>query len=90
LSSSVNIGLAVSAFLVSSIMAVVKTKHVLVMTFMVNAAASLLFGFSSSYSILTFARFLLGFTQAFCFVYAPIWINEFAPRTQSTRWLAFN
>jgi MFS family permease len=33
-------------------------------------------------------RFLLGFTQAFCVVYSPVWVNEFSPRKSSTRWLA--
>lgn len=90
LSSAVNIGLAVSTLVVSPIMAVIKTKHVIVVTFLLNAAASCLFGFSSSFAVLTVARFLLGFTQAFCFVYAPIWINEFSPKSQSTQWLALN
>lgn len=40
--------------------------------------------------MLTLARFLLGFTQAFCFVYAPVWINEFSPKAKSTRWMATN
>ena len=62
LSSAVNIGLAVSTLVVSPIMAVVKTKYVIVISFLLNAAASCLFGFSSSYNVLTFARFLLGFT----------------------------
>lgn len=90
LSSAVYIGIAVASLVVSPIMSVVKTKHVLVVTFFMNAWASFLFAYSAAYSWLTFARFMLGFTQAFCFIYAPVWINEFSPRDQSTRWMATN
>ena len=90
LSSAVYIGIAVASLVVSPIMSVLKTKHVLVVTFFLNAYASLLFAFSSAYSWLTFARFMLGFTQAFCFIYAPVWINEFSPKAQATRWMATN
>lgn len=90
LSSAVYIGVSIASLVVSPIMAIVSTKHVLVVTFFANAWSSLLFAYSSSYSWLTFARFMLGFTQAFCFVYAPVWINEFSPKAQSTRWMATN
>jgi len=90
LSTAVNFGIAIATFVVSPIMSVIKTKYVLVISFLINAFASFLFAFSSWYSILTLARFLLGFTQAFSFVYAPVWINEFSPKAQSTRWMATN
>ena len=33
-------------------------------------------------------RFMLGFTQAFSVIYAPVWVNEFSPRRSSTIWIA--
>jgi MFS transporter, Spinster family, sphingosine-1-phosphate transporter len=90
LSSAVNVGLAIATLVVSPVMSILKTKHVLVITQLMNASASLLFAVSSNYTILTTARFLLGFTQAFVFVYAPVWINEFAPKGNTTKWMAFN
>lgn len=33
-------------------------------------------------------RFLLGFTQAFCVIYGPVWINEFSPKKSNTKWMA--
>lgn len=90
LSSATNIGLALAALIVAPTLAVFKTKNVLVVAFSVNAFASGLFAVSSHYSTLNSARFLLGFTQAFCGIYAPIWINEFSPKAQSTRWMATN
>ena len=37
---------------------------------------------------LIFARFFVGFTQAFVVVYTPVWVDEFAPRLHATTWLA--
>jgi MFS family permease len=31
---------------------------------------------------------MLGFTQAFCVIYGPVWINEFSPRESNTKWMA--
>lgn len=33
-------------------------------------------------------RFMLGFTQAFCVIYGPVWVNEFSPRESNTKWMA--
>jgi MFS family permease len=33
-------------------------------------------------------RFMLGFTQAFCVIYGPVWVNEFSPRNSNTKWMA--
>lgn len=34
------------------------------------------------------SRFVLGFSQAFVVIYAPVWINEFSPAEANTRWMA--
>ena len=33
-------------------------------------------------------RFMLGFTQAFCVIYGPVWVNEFSPKKSNTKWMA--
>jgi MFS family permease len=53
-----------------------------------NAVACFLFSASSSKPILYLMRFMLGFTQAFCVVYSPVWVNEFSPRKSNTKWMA--
>lgn len=32
-------------------------------------------------------RIAMGFLQAFCSVYGPVWINEFAPPDRNTFWM---
>jgi MFS family permease len=53
-----------------------------------NAIACFIFSFSSNVWLLYFMRFMLGFTQAFCVIYGPVWINEFSPRESNTKWMA--
>jgi MFS family permease len=38
--------------------------------------------------VLYLTRFILGFSQAFVVIYAPVWINEFSPAEANTRWMA--
>jgi len=38
--------------------------------------------------VLYTSRFIIGFTQAFVVIYAPVWINEFSPAEANTRWMA--
>lgn len=53
-----------------------------------NAVACFLFSISSNLWVLCIMRFLLGFTQAFCVIYGPVWVNEFSPRKSNTKWMA--
>ena len=29
----------------------------------------------------------MGFSQAFCVIYGPVWVNEFSPGRLTTRWM---
>lgn len=53
-----------------------------------NAIACFIFSVSSSMPVLYAMRFMLGFTQAFCVIYGPVWVNEFSPKGSNTKWLA--
>jgi len=46
------------------------------------------FAISSNIIYLYITRFVVGFTQAFVVIYAPVWINEFSPAEACTRWMA--
>ena len=53
-----------------------------------NALACFIFSFSSNVWVLYLMRFMLGFTQAFCVIYGPVWVNEFSPKESNTKWMA--
>lgn len=53
--------------------------------------ASSLFFFSSSNSLLLmyFTRFITGLCQAVPVVYLPVWVDDYAPEGQVTRWMSY-
>ncbi|CDJ63219.1 hypothetical protein, conserved [Eimeria necatrix] len=53
--------------------------------------ASSLFFFSSSNSLLLmyFTRFITGLCQAVPVVYLPVWVDDYAPDGQVTRWMSY-
>lgn len=53
-----------------------------------NAIACFIFSWSKNVLVLYFMRFMLGYTQAFCVIYGPVWVNEFSPRDSNTKWMA--
>ncbi|XP_026192916.1 uncharacterized protein LOC113147238 [Cyclospora cayetanensis] len=54
-----------------------------------NTAACCLFAMAPGGPWLLTARLLVGATQAPFFIYAPVWIDAFAPQQQLTLWLGF-
>ena len=88
LGSLVYLGLCTSSLFVSSIFNRFSAPRVIAFNVFLNAIACFVFSMYSNLWILYAMRFLLGFTQAFVVIYAPVWINEFSPSAASTRWMA--
>lgn len=86
--SLVYFGLSVSSLFVSIIFQKLKASWVLGIMMIGNALACFIFSVSSNILLLYFMRFMLGFTQAFCVIYGPVWVNEFSPRENNTKWMA--
>ncbi len=78
--SLVYFGLSVSSLFVSVIFQKLRANWVLGINMIANAVACFLFSVSSNLWVLYIMRFMLGFTQAFCVIYGPVWVNEFSPR----------
>ncbi|OQR82526.1 Major Facilitator Superfamily (MFS) [Achlya hypogyna] len=69
-------------------------KVVLGFSLVLNNACVFLFAFTPvhhwySKSLLIFFRALIGFTQAFLCVYAPLWVHEFAPKSRRGEWMSY-
>lgn len=86
--SIVYFGLSVSSLFVSVIFQKFNASWILGLNMIANAVACFAFSLSSNIWFLYFMRFMLGFTQAFCVIYGPVWVNEFSPRESNTKWMA--
>ena len=48
---------------------------------------SVLFSLAETLYTIYLARIGMGFTQAFCVIYGPVWVNEFSPGRLTTQWM---
>ena len=85
--SMVYIGICSSSLVVPMAFQNFSASKILLLMLILNSLFCFLFSFSYSTELMYFARFGMGFTQAFSVIYAPVWINEFAPKEKCTRWI---
>ena len=63
-------------------------KNILLAGFCGNTIMVYLFGGAPNKICLFVARFMIGFTQACIFVFAPVWVDNFASESNSSLWMA--
>lgn len=63
-------------------------KNILLAGFVGNTCMVYLFGGAPNKICLFVARFMIGFTQACIFVFAPVWVDNFASDKNSSLWMA--
>ncbi|KAL8449281.1 hypothetical protein Emag_003665 [Eimeria magna] len=81
------IGLGFSSPFVGRGLTLFSPKYFCFFTMLVNVLATGLFGLAAHKGMLFFARLLLGLTQAGFSIYAPVWVDRFAPRDKLTLWM---
>ncbi|KAL8269946.1 hypothetical protein Esti_006134 [Eimeria stiedai] len=81
------IGLGFSSPFVGRGLTLFSPKYFCFFTMLVNVIATGLFGLAAQTWMLFFARLLLGLTQAGFSIYAPVWVDRFAPRDKLTLWM---
>lgn len=64
-----------------------EARTVLTFSALCNAIGTFLFIGSKNFYVMVFGRALSGIAQAWICTYAPVWINEFAPRAYQTTWM---
>lgn len=85
--SSVYIGLCTASFIVSLVFQRFSASKVLLTSMLFNCFFCLVFAVSYNIILMYLARFGMGFSQAFCVIYAPVWTNHFSPMGKATRWM---
>lgn len=87
LGSLVYLGVSSASLIVSTVFQQFSAAKTLVLMLMLNVGFCLMFSFSFNLYLMYVARIGMGFTQAFCVIYGPVWINEFSPPQSTTRWM---
>ncbi|EKX72911.1 conserved hypothetical protein [Theileria equi strain WA] len=82
------LGLVLLSPFVGTIFAYFKTQLVIAIGLIVNVIALMLFATANSKIIFFISRILIGTSQSFFIIYAPVWIDTFAPELSKNLWMA--
>ena len=88
LGSLVYIGQAIGSLVAGPVLLKCSPIKVVRTCLLCNTVATAMFGLAPSTGTLLCFRFLIGFLQAPVAVYFPVWVDEFAPASSRTLWLA--
>ena len=64
---------------------VINNKYLICGMIIINCLCNFIFFFTINFPILLFSRFISGFATVFCFIYFPIWVENFAMK----KWVNF-
>lgn len=79
--------ISLASLMVSFIIRKFGSKKTLFVSLAANILVCVVFAFSYDLGLLYVSRFLMGFTQAFWVIYAPVWTNHSSPVKQQSTWL---
>lgn len=88
LGSLVYVGLTCSSLFAGSWLQKYTERNILVVSIGINGLFCLVFGLSDSTLMLLIARTITGASQAFLVIFAPCWVDAFAPDDSGTLWMA--
>ena len=85
--SLVYLGLSFASIFVSLIFSKFGPSKVCSIILLLNLISCFVFSLSSNKIILFSMRFMMGVTEAFIVIYAPVWVNNYSPLEFSTTWM---
>jgi len=85
--SLVYLGLSFASIFVSLIFSKFGPSKVCSIILLLNLISCFVFSLSSNKIILFSMRFMMGVTEAFIVIYAPVWVNNYSPLEYSTTWM---
>jgi MFS family permease len=87
LGSLVYLGLSFASLFVTPVFTKFGASKVISVVLIMNAACCFIFSISYYKPILFTTRFMMGVTEAFIVIYAPVWVNNYAPEEHSAKWM---
>lgn len=79
--------ISLASLTVSFVIEKFKSKATLLTALICNIFVCFIFALTSNLGLLYFMRFMMGFTQAFWVIYAPVWTNRSSPIKSQTTWI---
>ena len=79
------LGSLIGSFVFTLIIDVVSHKYLICIMLIINSISHFAFYFKLKYYILLISRFTSGFASVFCYIYFPMWVDEFGIK----EWLNF-
>ena len=79
------LGSLIGSLIFTLIIEHVSHKYLICTMLIINSVSHFTFFFKVKYSLLLFSRFISGFASVFCYIYFPMWVDEFGIR----EWINF-
>ena len=79
------LGSLIGSLAFTFVIRIINNKYLICGMITINCLCNFIFFFTINYSILLFSRFISGFASVFCFIYFPIWVENFAMK----KWVNF-
>ena len=85
LGTAYGFGSLLGSLIFALIIRIVNNKYLICGMIIINCFCNFIFFFTINFSILLTSRFISGFASVFCFIYFPIWVENFAMK----KWVNF-
>ena len=79
------LGSLIGSLTFTFVIRIINNKYLICGMIIINCFCNFIFFFTINFSILLFSRFISGFATVFCFIYFPIWVENFAMK----KWVNF-
>lgn len=88
LGSSVFLGLMIGCLIAGHMFSNHRSMQVLTVSLIAHAISTFVFASVDTYRLSLIGRFFIGVTLGFIVVFAPLWVDEFAPVGKTSTWMA--
>ena len=85
LGTAYGLGSLLGSLIFTLIIRIVNNKYLICGMITINCFCNFIFFFTINFSILLISRFISGFASVFCFIYFPLWVENFAVK----KWINF-
>jgi MFS family permease len=88
LGSVIYIGSTIGCAMTSLLFGKYSAKNLMWVFMAINTGFEVMFAASPNFITACISRFFVGYSHAVLVVYAPVWVDEFAPKESSTTWMS--